>query len=339
MGILAAAAKQQVAKEDAARQQRDRSPSFPFIPLKTAIERLVAFEEHHKRSSVAPDRIGPAWAMKPNSSQAQQTLAALRAFGLLETSRSEGGRTVSLSEEGRTYLRAQQENIKQAVLQRAALRPKQIETHWRDWGNDRPADAACLDDLVLKEGFSDDGAKIFLRVYDATIAYAGLAGADKIGPVLETEIGDEEGPRSKIEVGDLVNVERNGALVFPTPVRVRAVEDHDEQLWVWTDGSDSWTEMETVQLVSKGTDPSDGGRIPPPPPNLQEEIAVMTSSAIGKATRLDREREWLRGPLSKETSYRLIVTGEPGPKEIGKLIKLLKAQQLVLSDDDEEEEE
>lgn len=49
------------------------------------------------------------------------------------------------------------------------------------------------------------------------------------------------------------------------------------------------------------------------------------------------EREWLRGPLSRETSYRLIVTGEPGPKEIGKLIKLLKAQQAVLSDEDGDE--
>ena len=46
------------------------------------------------------------------------------------------------------------------------------------------------------------------------------------------------------------------------------------------------------------------------------------------------EKEWLRGPLSKATSYRLIVIGEVGPKEIGKLIKLLEAQKLVLDDDE-----
>jgi hypothetical protein len=40
-------------------------------------------------------------------------------------------------------------------------------------------------------------------------------------------------------------------------------------------------------------------------------------------------------PLSKEVSYRLVVAGDLGPKEIGKLIKLLKAQQAVLSDDDD----
>jgi hypothetical protein len=160
--------------------QRDRSPSFPFIPLKTAIERLVAFEEFHKRAPVPPDRIGPAWGMKNNTSQAQQTLAALKAYGLLETRRGDVGRIVALSDDGRTYLRAQQDNIKDGVLRRAALRPKQIETYWRDWGDDRPADAACLDILVLKGGFSQDGAEKFLRVYDATIAFAGLADSDKM---------------------------------------------------------------------------------------------------------------------------------------------------------------
>jgi hypothetical protein len=78
--------------------QRDRSPSFPFIPLKAAIERLIAFEEHHKRTPAAPDRLGPAWGMKANSSQAQQTLAALKAYGLLETRRGDAGRVVAVSD-------------------------------------------------------------------------------------------------------------------------------------------------------------------------------------------------------------------------------------------------
>jgi hypothetical protein len=39
--------------------------------------------------------------------------------------------------------------------------------------------------------------------------------------------------------------------------------------------------------------------------------------------------------VSRETSYRLIVSGDLGPKEIGKLIKLLKVQRAVLSNDDD----
>lgn len=46
------------------------------------------------------------------------------------------------------------------------------------------------------------------------------------------------------------------------------------------------------------------------------------------------EREWLRGPLGKSVGYRLIVSGEMGGREIGKLIKLLEAQKAVLDDED-----
>ena len=43
----------------------------------------------------------------------------------------------------------------------------------------------------------------------------------------------------------------------------------------------------------------------------------------------------MRNHLGGDVKVRLLVTGDMGPKQIGKLIKLLKAQQAVLSDDDE----
>lgn len=44
----------------------------------------------------------------------------------------------------------------------------------------------------------------------------------------------------------------------------------------------------------------------------------------------------LPGPLSKESSYRQIVSNDLGPKEIGKLANLLQAYKTVLPDEDEE---
>lgn len=49
------------------------------------------------------------------------------------------------------------------------------------------------------------------------------------------------------------------------------------------------------------------------------------------------EREWLRGPLSRDTSYRLVVSGNVGARELGKLIKLLEAQRAVLEDEDDDD--
>jgi hypothetical protein len=47
----------------------------------------------------------------------------------------------------------------------------------------------------------------------------------------------------------------------------------------------------------------------------------------------------MRNLVGRDTKVRLLVGGgEMGPREIGKLIKLLKARQSVLADDEEEED-
>lgn len=170
--------------------QRDRSPAYPIIPLETALERLAQFEAHFKRSAARPEKMGDAWNMKAKA-HADRIAAALRYFGLLEYQPSPQGRQVTVSDEGRKYLRAQQEQTKREVIKAAALRPKQIAKFWEEWGQDRPADAACLDDLVLKNGFSEAGARDFLKVYDATISFAKLAPTDKVPDDQVGDVDDE----------------------------------------------------------------------------------------------------------------------------------------------------
>lgn len=48
------------------------------------------------------------------------------------------------------------------------------------------------------------------------------------------------------------------------------------------------------------------------------------------------ESEWMRNLLGRDTKVRLLVSGEMGPKEIGRLIKLLQAQKAVLDEDDDD---
>jgi len=164
--------------DSAAQQQRDRSPAFPVVSLETALDRLAEFEAHFKRTAARPEKVGDAWNIKTKA-YADRIAAALRYFGLLEYQGTGKDRSVIVSEEGRKYLRAQQEDTKREIIKAAALRPKQIAKFWEDWGKDRPADAACLDELVLKNSFSEAGARDFLKVYDATITYAGLTDSDK----------------------------------------------------------------------------------------------------------------------------------------------------------------
>ena len=170
--------------------QRDRSPSFPVVGLKVAFERLVEFETYFKRSAARPEKVGDAWSITTKA-YADRIAAALRYFGLLEYQGNGKERTIAISEEGRKYLRAQQEETKREVIKAAALRPKQIAECWELWSNDRPADAACIDDLVQNRAFSVAGARDFLKVYDSTISYAGLTASDKVDPAAPAS-GDEE---------------------------------------------------------------------------------------------------------------------------------------------------
>jgi hypothetical protein len=157
--------------------QRDRSPAFPVIALEPALGKMAEFEAHFKRTAARPEKVGEAWGIKTKA-YADRIAAALRYFGLLEYQGSGKDRNVVVSDTSRKYLRAHQEELKREIIKAAALRPKQIAKHWSDWGKDRPADPACLD-LLMGEGFSDGGARDFLKVYDATITYAKLSDSDK----------------------------------------------------------------------------------------------------------------------------------------------------------------
>jgi len=171
--------------------QRDRSPAYPVVALETALAKLAEFEAHYKRTPARPEKVGDAWNINTKA-YADRIAAALRYFGLLEYQGSGKDRSIVVSETGRKYLRAQQEELKRQIVKELALRPRQIANHWNNWRADRPADAACLDAL-MDEGFSEGGARDFLKVYDATITYAKLSDSDKAPADGQREEDEPEG--------------------------------------------------------------------------------------------------------------------------------------------------
>jgi hypothetical protein len=253
--------------------QRDRSPSFPVVGLKVAFERLVEFETYFKRSNARPEKIGDAWSITTKA-YADRIAAALRYFGLLEYQGAGKERTIAISEEGRKYLRAQQEETKREVIKAAALRPKQIAECWELWSNDRPADAACIDDLVQNRAFSVAGARDFLKVYDSTISFAGLTASDKIDP--NSGGGTEDEAKA----------------------------------------ADGFTSKPIWPMASKPLEAQ--------PPQ-------------GKVNLMAGERELTTGLLAKEASFRLIVSGKIGVKELERLIQKLEIDKEILADQDDSE--
>jgi hypothetical protein len=66
-------------------------------------------------------------------------------------------------------------------------------------------------------------------------------------------------------------------------------------------------------------------------PAREISLPLGSCNAVG-------EREFLRGPLSREAAYRLMVSGEFGAKELAKIIKVLTLQKELLLESEAEDD-
>lgn len=165
------------------RPKKERSPSYPFIPLKKAEDRAKQFWERHRREAARVPTIAATWGYEPKSSGFMQTIAALKQYGLLEDLGRGEDRKIQLSELGRRLVADQRPGAREAALKEAAMRPSLFQ-EYRRWIIDPPSDAHRLSDLELDRGFGEAAAKLFLRAFDETVAYAGLADDDSLSSPL-----------------------------------------------------------------------------------------------------------------------------------------------------------
>ena len=143
-----------------------RSPSFPFIPLGRAIERARSLATDYKRTPTRLSNAAQTWGYKPKSSGCLQTIAALKAFGLIEDVGTGDDRKVQLTDLAWRIVHDQRPGVRENALQDAALRPKLIaEFAHGAWRGGRPADHHCISELTIDRGFTEDAARTFLKVF------------------------------------------------------------------------------------------------------------------------------------------------------------------------------
>ena len=87
------------------------------------------------------------------------------------------------------------------------------------------------------------------------------------------------------------------------------------------------------ERVDRGGDAEVGRHFTP----VHDGTSISSQFDTVKRAFSEIEREYLRGVLSRDKSYRLLVSGDIGPKELGKMIKLLQAQKAILEDEPDKE--
>jgi hypothetical protein len=303
--------------------KRDRSPQFPYVGLSKAVDRIRVLFAKVKRHEARVADIAKDWGLTPTSSSTDRTVAALIAYGLIDDC---GGtkltRKIKLSESGWRILEDTRPGSREAALAEAALRPRIVRDYAQLWRDGRPDDDHALSQLKFEGNFTEDGAQMFLRVFDDTIRYVSGHPTDTTTDKNDDSIEEESASRfGGARVGDLIQWESGGVLKLERPTRVRVVSADGQ--YVAVDGSETGIPMSQVIVEQRAPD----GQPQPP----------LFPRGLGELPPIDMrpgESEWMRNRLGSETVVRLLVTGAMGPKEIGKLIRILEAQKSVLADEE-----
>lgn len=299
--------------------QRVRSPSYPCVSLPVALDKVGTMYAFTHKTPVMVSTMLPQWGFESGKSAGgMKVVAALKSFGLISDSGQKEQRKIVITDTAFRIINLEDGSMDWSeLIKECALKPDIYNYMWGYYGVELPHFEAIKSHLVVDKKFNASAVRGFLDDYKKTIEYAELTKNDTVD-------SENEGlpPGIDVEEGDFVQWESDGVLQFKQPKKVRALQEHEGERWLFVEGSKVGIPMNQVTVEQKG-----GAK--GMPPILEEEEA---EEEIMKT--LTGEREWMRGPLSKDIGYRIMVSGDLGPKEIGKMIRLLEAQRDILSDDD-----
>jgi len=156
-------------------RKKVRSPSFPFVGLREALDRARAFYEAEQRNSARIETAASHWGYSPKSSGGKQTIAALRSFGLLDGDSlvKLSGRALRILLDERLDERGDSEE-RRRLVQQAALLPPIHARLWERYGAELPSPQTLKLSLILDEGFNESSVDHFLTEYRETLEYARL---------------------------------------------------------------------------------------------------------------------------------------------------------------------
>ena len=288
-----------------------RSPSYPSLSLEDAVDAVRAIDERYRSSAV--DRLDAAKLIgfTSQSGPANQALASLSAYGLLERA---GKGDTRVTERARAILHPASDKERVENLRTAAWSPPLFEKlRERFEGIPVPPEDGVITALN-RMNFNPNVVRRAARAFLRTCQYVlDEGGGDERGQGPDDYRDSSHLGTESPAVGDLVQWLSLGVDQFPQPRRLRALSEDGE--WAFMEDSETAVPMSEVMVVERASNDDTPPTLPLP-------------------DRPASEAEWLRSRLGQDTSIRLMVTGQIGPREVGRLIRILQTQQEVLAEDE-----
>src|SRR6266566_2450697 len=157
-----------------AKKPKGRSPAYPSINLETAIQRARQLYDKERHYLTPMSTIASHWGYRSLNGAAVGAIAALKKYGLLDQEGAGQDRKAKLSELADVILVHPDEVKRKAAIREAALRPPTHREMWEKYHNHLPSEQNLLWELTRDRGFTETGAKEFIPIYRATIAFAQL---------------------------------------------------------------------------------------------------------------------------------------------------------------------
>lgn len=163
---------------DALKKKRLRSPNYPAIGLEMALERAQTIQAQAGNHFIPVTVAHTLWDYKKGVGD--QTVAALKAFGLVEVQGEKEKRQIRLTDGARRMLGNAPDRSQ--LLKAAALKPDLHKDLWEKYAGGLPADLIIRNYLLWERSprFNEDSVDGFISQFRSTIAFANLSISDKL---------------------------------------------------------------------------------------------------------------------------------------------------------------
>ncbi len=198
------------------KKTRQRSPNYPAIGLEKALEKVNTIYEQGKMNPVPLPAAFQMWNYK--EAAGNQTVAALKAFGLIDVTGEKEYRQLHVTENARRILRNHQDRDR--LLREAAIKPELHKELWGKYQENLPADSIIRHYLIFERParFNEESVDSFIAQFKNTIVFAKLSLSDK---VREEEDGEGHNEREAMTDTDSAHRERKQKDLPPPPAGQR----------------------------------------------------------------------------------------------------------------------
>jgi hypothetical protein len=151
-----------------------RSPAYPGINLKLAIEKAQAFYMYERRAEASVSVAVKHWGYAASSSGGKQILAALISYGLMEDRGNGEHRQVRLTDLAFEILLDERPHSAERddAIRRAALLPKIHAELFAHWSDGLPSTENVRHYLLVVKKFNDNSVDDFIKQLRITADFA-----------------------------------------------------------------------------------------------------------------------------------------------------------------------